>query len=73
MPAGPGARSRIRQLALREQPVSEARAAFERALQALDLDQVDADGGRHESPAYLRPRTALNSALSPLEPEPVTT
>jgi hypothetical protein len=48
--ARPGASSRIRQLALREEAVREPRVAFERTLQAVDLDQVDADGGSHGGP-----------------------
>ena len=73
VPAGPRATSRIRQLALGEEPLRQPRSPFERTFDALDLDQVDADGGSHRPRAYLRPRTALNSALSLLEPEPVTT
>ncbi len=70
MTAGPRAAARVGQLPVGEQAVREPRAALERALQALDLDQVDADADGHAS--YFSPRTALNSALSPLLPEPVT-
>ena len=39
------ARLRVRTLALGEQPLREPRAALERPLQAVDLEQVDADSG----------------------------
>jgi hypothetical protein len=45
--AGPGAPARVGQLTRREEAIREARAPFEGALQAFNLDQVDADGGGH--------------------------
>jgi hypothetical protein len=61
----------VGQLGWGEEPVRQPRAALQRALHPLDLDQVDADRKGHG--AYLRPTTALNSAWSPFVPEPVTT
>lgn len=61
----------VGQLGWGEEPVRQPRAALQRALHPLDLDQVDTDRKGHG--AYLRPTTALNSAWSPFAPEPVTT
>ena len=56
--------ARVGELALGEQPLGQPRPPLERALDALDLDQVDADAGA--TAAYLRPRTAFSSPWSPL-------
>ncbi len=69
--AGTRALAGVGELRGREQPLREPRTALQRALDAVDLDQVDADA-RGATAAYLRPTTALSSAWSPLAPEPVT-
>jgi hypothetical protein len=45
----PRATARVSELCRGEQPIGETWAALERTLDALDLDQVDADAYRHDA------------------------
>ena len=70
---GPGPLVGVGELGGREQPLAQARAALQGALDPLDLDDVDAQAWRRLAGAatgYFRPMTKRAVARSSSEPEP---
>src|SRR5262245_52139755 len=71
MAAGTQPRTRVRQLRFREQTLRETRPTLERALEALDLDQVDPDPG-HGTSAAAEPAAWPESELEGASRRPST-
>ena len=70
VPAGPGSGRGVVALGLGEDPLGEARVALQRALQAVDLEQVDPDARAIRAPTCRCPRSASPSPARRSLPAP---